>query len=420
MAMTVEQLTALKNERVRKTSEVDDPRYFGLHIGAGGSGKTSILGTLPGKVLIIDMEDGTLPLRDLDNTDVWICGRWEDCRQALMYVEAAEHDYDSIAIDGFARLQQYDIKAILAESGKRFMQKEMWGITLEHLSLMVTWLRALSVNKELHIAVSVLEKELKDEDAIVARIPDLQGSIKDKLAPMFDNVSYHMVKEHPPEGKEEHGELEFRVLTKPYGTRLLARDRFKVLAGVEALDLNRGQGISEWMDRITAAVTDGATPSGEASGASPTTPTATAKKGRKSKPKTAAQKAAAKAADTPPEPTSHSTTTASSSATPSSTNGPTESGPSSENPQSPSASSESSGDDQPTAEQLGSAIETVFTDLVHSAPHLEDPAYEVLHNAIAERKYSDIPAMVAEDDTDSLKATLAVITTYANKAKEVS
>ncbi len=28
--------------------------------------------------------------------------------------------------------------------------------------------------------------------------------------------------------------------------------------------------------------------------------------------------------------------------------------------------------------------------------------------------------VVTEDDTDSLKATLAVITTYANKAKEVT
>lgn len=420
--LTDQQIATLENlasKNVHPVSEVDGATYFGLHIGPGGSGKTTMLGTLPGKALIIDAEGGTLSIREKPNVDVWTCADWGEFSDALNYFGNVEHDYDSLGIDGLSTFQLYNTQSICVNNSKdksrpaEFMHKDWWGITLRHMRGTVNGLRAFQL-QGIHVAVTVLEKETMDGDVIVQRIPDLQGQIKGKIAPMFDTVVYHLVKEHPPEGKAEHGKHEYRALTKPYGTRDLARDRWNVLEGVEKLDLENGDGISRWMDRIAEAVEDGAKPEAKASGSEPKVRKgkAAAKKGRPKKGAKASpeKKAAAKAADTPPEPVRipESPEEASDMVHKST--------------QEPAGEPETPTEGDPPAElaRVALAVQESFHKFVSKAPHLGDEAIKALTGALSEAGYDRLGEAVAKVDAEAVNTVAAKWTEFREAQEAVT
>lgn len=93
---------------------------FGICIyGRGGSGKTTLAGTMPGKGLIIDVpqfEGGTFVLSGhADRIDIVPCTAWKDIDDIFLYLSMQPHDYRWVAIDSITGMQELAKRKTIGE-----------------------------------------------------------------------------------------------------------------------------------------------------------------------------------------------------------------------------------------------------------------------------------------------------------------
>jgi len=95
-------------ERITKPSAALNTIVATIY-GRGGVGKTTLLGTMPGRGLVIDVpqvEGGTLVLADkADRIDVLLCTAWKDFRDVYNYLRDEDHGYKWVAIDSITAAQ---------------------------------------------------------------------------------------------------------------------------------------------------------------------------------------------------------------------------------------------------------------------------------------------------------------------------
>lgn len=266
---TVDQLNAEAQrviaEGMRAANVMPEQLYFGLHIGPPGSGKTHTIGTMPGKVLVLDCRDGgngTAPLVDQgERIQVFPVTDWTQVKHAIRFLATGEHDFSSVAIDGVSKLQDYDLRHIIDnappnEKGRKptFMELAMWGIARDHLTNFVNHMQGVCESRKLHCMMTVWEKELVEEKTENKMIPDIQGSMKNRLAGMFDVVVYHVTKGEPGEdgGPEK---IEYAALTVPFGDKVHAKCRWQQVLpdgtkrqALHAVEVDPN--ITEWIERI--------------------------------------------------------------------------------------------------------------------------------------------------------------------------
>jgi hypothetical protein len=230
MPVTIEQAQAFMEDRTKTADDVGMIPYFGLHIGGGGSGKTTALGSLPSPILIIqaDGQTGSLPLKDRNDIHVTEVHSWTEVQMVMRFLVDGKHPFKSIAVDKF--------------------------------------LRSISNVCNCHVAVTVLENIIFDQDGTPrGAFPDLKGGFRDKISPMFDTVVYHRSKQLPPAENQEFGDMVFACLTQPYTIneipRDLARCRWDCLEIMEPMnkppaDQTSPWGIETWIERAYATLTE--------------------------------------------------------------------------------------------------------------------------------------------------------------------
>ncbi|MFZ8934074.1 MAG: ATP-binding protein [Bacteriovoracaceae bacterium] len=154
-----------------------------LTIGQSGAGKTTSIGTLGLKTLVLDFESGTLPLYGNKNIDIAAIHSIEELREAFKFVSNG-HDYKAIAIDSLTDASDLFLK----EAEKKFpserntMQKfgEVQKLTKDFLN----YLKHL---KQI-VIVNVLAKDVRDDVGRRTIQPDIIGSLRDKAPAFFDIV----------------------------------------------------------------------------------------------------------------------------------------------------------------------------------------------------------------------------------------
>lgn len=87
--------------------------------GKGGTGKTTLLGTLPGKGLIIDVpqiEGGTFVLEDhSDHIDVIPVETWDAIDKVYWFLAKSPHEYKWAAIDSITAMQELAKRKVITE-----------------------------------------------------------------------------------------------------------------------------------------------------------------------------------------------------------------------------------------------------------------------------------------------------------------
>ena len=154
-----------------------------LTIGQSGAGKTTALGTLNVKTLVLDFESGTLPLYGNKNIDIAPIGDIAELREAFKYISNG-HDYKAIAIDSLTDASDMFLKEAEKKypSDKNTMQKfgEVQKLTKDFLN----YLKRLP-----HIViVNALAKDVRDDIGRKSISCDIVGSLKDKAPAFFDIV----------------------------------------------------------------------------------------------------------------------------------------------------------------------------------------------------------------------------------------
>lgn len=201
-----------------------------LVYGRSGTGKTTLIGSLPGRVLIVSAEAGLLSLRQFsedDRFDVLEINRIEDLQEA--FEVAASDAYDWVALDSAS-----EIAEVLLATAKAATKdpRQAYG---EIIDRMLSLLRDF---RNLKCGVYITAKEEFTKDESTGRLMYSLSMPGSKLGPavpyLFDEVFRLMVVDNrEPDGKtvREH------ILQTAGDVGTVAKDRSGTLESFEAADL---------------------------------------------------------------------------------------------------------------------------------------------------------------------------------------
>lgn len=163
---------------------------FGICIyGRSGTGKTTLVGSMPGRGLIIDVpqaEGGTFVLSDkADRIDVKEIHTWQEIQEVFWFLKKENHDYKWVAIDSLTAMTELAKRQIikdreLAADPAKITLPE-WG-QLNQLTIeLVYQFRTLPIH-----VIFVAQESVHDTDdkSIPAQIgPDTRTKVVNSLIP---------------------------------------------------------------------------------------------------------------------------------------------------------------------------------------------------------------------------------------------
>lgn len=210
---------------VKSTRDITTQGLFVLVHGQPGSGKTSLVKTIPdaeNSTLVISAEGGTLPLRGLD-IDMFEVEKYSDMDKVIEFL-SEDKDYKWVVIDSLTEIAD---QCLASEShrGGRFI-KPGWDEYYWFNAKMEGLIRSLRDLRGLHVVLTCLSAfDVDDHRGKLAPIIPAR-KLRAKLPQYFDLVLYLNV--------TADGTREFITDCNPNAE---AKDRSGVLANPEAPDL---------------------------------------------------------------------------------------------------------------------------------------------------------------------------------------
>lgn len=193
--------------------------------GTAGAGKTTLIKTLPGKVLILSAESGLLSISDFD-ADVVEVKSIDDVRQAYSFLANGDHDYDWVALDSFSEI----CEVLLSEEKQKTKDpRQAYGAVIE------TGTALARAFRDLPLGVYFSAKSERTKDDATGRVSaslSMPGAKLGAALPyLFDEVFYLF-----SATDKESGELE-RWLQTSGDQRADAKDRSGKLDQYEPANL---------------------------------------------------------------------------------------------------------------------------------------------------------------------------------------
>lgn len=150
--------------------------------GHAGSGKSTVINSLPGKVLIIDTDRGLASVSPDDRFDVAECYSWEDVLEAFGLIK----NYDSVAIDHFTNVQELCYHYIMNKYNVSQMQIQHYGEASPLLKHLVDLLVSASYEGKNVLVLAQetsinVEEEGGDDDVPKIICPNLSPSLRSYL-----------------------------------------------------------------------------------------------------------------------------------------------------------------------------------------------------------------------------------------------
>ena len=132
--------------KVMKASELTHPHVTALIYGTPGTGKTTLLGKLPGRTLIIDVDKGTSVLTGNDHVDIIRLS--EDLHEIPEAVKElrANCDYDNVCLDSLSELERSILTRLASKNASGIPTLQDYGKVNNSLLNACRQLRELSAN----------------------------------------------------------------------------------------------------------------------------------------------------------------------------------------------------------------------------------------------------------------------------------
>lgn len=172
---------------------------YGICIyGRGGVGKTSLLATMPGKGLVIDVpqfEGGTFVLSGAsERIDVYPCQQWEDIDAAFWFLAREPHSYRWVAVDSITGMQELAKRKTIGErdisADPHTISLQEWGKIGRLVSELIFRFRTLKI----HTIWIAQERTHRGDDGGSGPVgPDLTPSALSSLIPsmaLLGRMSY--------------------------------------------------------------------------------------------------------------------------------------------------------------------------------------------------------------------------------------
>lgn len=221
--MTLPKIARLPIERVSERT----PRINMLIYGESGVGKTRLAGSADAveemrKVLLIDVEGGTLTLRNTyPNVESVRVTSWAEMQEVYDELYTGSYDYTTIIIDSLTEIQKMSMNLIMRKLVEEHGERDAdvpglreWNINLEQTRKFVRAFRDLPMNT---IFTALMRADKNPRTGALKRKPSLSGKIADEVAAFLDVVVYLYAKEIDGEQK--------RMLLCGQSEETIAKDR---------------------------------------------------------------------------------------------------------------------------------------------------------------------------------------------------
>lgn len=199
--MSLAQIAGLPIEKVSQKA----PFVNMLIYGESGAGKTRLAGSADEvpemrRVLFIDVEGGTLTLRDsYPNVDTVRVKSWTDMQLVYDELYKGQHDFTTIVVDSLTEIQKMSMDGVMRKLVEENEERDAdvpgireWNINLEQTRKFVRAFRDLPVNT---IFTALMTSEKNPRTGAIKRKPSLSGKLKDEVAGFLDIVAYLYIKE---------------------------------------------------------------------------------------------------------------------------------------------------------------------------------------------------------------------------------
>lgn len=148
-----------------------------LLYGRSGTGKTTLIGSAPKPLLILDIrEKGTTSIRNIKDTFVLTLHSWKDFEEAYWFLNSEEgQKFKTIAVDTVTQLQEFALEEIRGSS-KGLVSRKTWG---EASGLLKSWIM-LFRDLPMNVIFTAQDRQTKggDEDD-----EDLDSAIAPEVGP---------------------------------------------------------------------------------------------------------------------------------------------------------------------------------------------------------------------------------------------
>lgn len=199
--MSLAEIAGLPIEKVSQKA----PYFNALIYGESGSGKTRLAGSaddVPAmrRVLFIDVEGGTLTLRDTyPDVETVRVKSWVELQRVYDKLYEGNHDYTTLVIDSLTEVQKMSMDGVMRKLIEEHEERDAdvpgireWNINLEQTRKFVRAFRDLPVNT---IFTALVQADKNTRTGAIKRKPSLSGKVKDEVAGFLDIVVYLYTKE---------------------------------------------------------------------------------------------------------------------------------------------------------------------------------------------------------------------------------
>lgn len=217
-------------DRIKPVSEVKWP-FSCLFYGRSGTGKTTLAGTFPGPVIILDSsEQGTDSVADVEGAKVIKLEAWDDFETMYWMLKSSKHPYKTVVVDTVTQLQKLATEYVLEQNNKEKtapMNKHLWSVRAQLLTAWFISYRDLPMNVVfLAQDKNAEEEEGAAEDQIIQEVgPRLSPSVAASLNAAVKIIGQTYIKEYikqTPAGPEKI--ISFRLRIGP-NSRYLTKVR---------------------------------------------------------------------------------------------------------------------------------------------------------------------------------------------------
>lgn len=209
--------------------------------GEPGVGKSQLVGTTPGKVLVLTHNPAELASAALNGTkaDRWHIASWKDADEAWQYLRMeGERDYEWVWLDNGTLFQEQIMDEVMEDLVKekphrsRFIPDKPEYLNVQsHLSLYIRQL----VSLEMHVGVTAHVMRFEDEEGNVTFQPSFQGGqgqLSQKICGYMGTVAY--MHSAARRDKEDNSKvIRERKLLLDKRAKFLAKDRFSAFPSGE-------------------------------------------------------------------------------------------------------------------------------------------------------------------------------------------
>ena len=190
-----------------------------LLYGRSGTGKTTLSGTFPGPLLVLDIgERGTGSISDVKGAKVLKINEWKDFEDVYFELKKGGHSFESVSVDSLHALQALAINHVKKQAKKSDDDQTSQRDFGQAGALMQQWIRNYRdlVDDDMNIVFlahdRVHEYEGEDDEMITPEVgPRLMPAVASCAVGSVNVVGYTMIKQTVSEKKKLGQKAESKI-----------------------------------------------------------------------------------------------------------------------------------------------------------------------------------------------------------------